>query len=1626
MAQLTWDPAGDGSTRGGSGNWDAGPWYNGMVDGPWVPSNDALFQGTGGNVSLTAPVLVGNLTFGVDGYTIVGSSTLSFNSGATNITDGTGNYFGPTIVNNGNITTISVPITTNNATELNFAGNGRLTLTAASTLATGGQFYLYSGNLVISGTGSVTNNGSWNDLGAGMNSSVSMTLRDSGSFLTDNDLNLGDTPSFITGNAITVAVQGNATLKANNIHAGEGNNTAIVNVGGNATVVVNSAFDLADTTSGTLTQTGGNIDIGGVFYVGNNNGGSGVYNMSGGRLTAHDSIAVGRAGAFGSINQTGGTISNQGVGNIIVGSLRGSGTWNLSGGTVLNNGVLGLGENSGGVGALHLNAGLFQATNVQTWGAGTGYLYFNGGTLQISGNGGYIGARDPGGVLNTYIQSGGAIIDTNGNDLVVNNPLISAPALTMDGGLTKVGLGTLALNGSASTATNARPSSYVGPTVVNAGTLLVTGSLTTTSGIYVKSGATFGGDGPVSAIVLDSGTTLAPSYTYNNPLQVGILQPAGLTTNAGVTLAFKLSTNKSAGNDQITVAGNMDVANGTVINISDILNASLSNGKSGAYTLISAPNNTTPVGTLSLTGLPLPIRQTYSLNASPTAVNLVLSGSAANLVWTGLAGNVWDVTAAANFSNAATRAADVFYNLDNVAFNDTSSSNNIVSIPADVTPGSVAFSMTSASSKYTLTGAGGITGASGLVVNGAGTVTISNPNSYTGETDIHGGTVVVAAGGVVGDHSFARATYIAPNSNDAATVSVSGGALLGNPLTVGTAGTGTLNVSSGQVLVAGAVNVATAGGVGNLNISGSSSLTVTTTNQFILGANGGTASMVVSGNALVANTSTNGDPQFIVGNTGGMAILTQSGTSTINTAGGEFWVGQGTGGIGTYNTSGGSLIVGNWFVIGRQGATGTANVLANALVTVNDNPLSIADGGVGTLIQSGNSVINVNNSNTYIATNNGATGVYSVQSGTLNTGDLRTGVAGSGEFDQSGGVVNVNWWFRVGEFEGSSGTVNMTGGTLNIGNNNGMRLDVGEGGAGTMNITGGRATVGGPVMIGGQSWDGQASGTGYLNMSGSSSLAITTGDWFMVGFAGGTGTMNVSGGTVTTGGELHIGDGNGRFGSDGTVNQSGASIVNSQNLGGNYNNVFLGGAPDSQGTGVGAYNLSGGTFNASDIRVGVNGIGVFNQSGGLATVNGWLRLGELQGSSGAYNLSGGTVNADLMFRLGEEGSGTMNVSGNAVINVVQDVTLGLPIDNNAAPGSGLLTLSNNALMTVAGGFYPANGGGTGIVKIGGNANLQITGGGNFDIGDSTGGAGNLGTSGTLTQTGGTISLASGQFWLGNGAQGSSVYNMSGGRLYVSNWIAVGRDTGTGILNMTGGTITKTGTNGNIIVGSLGGNGTWNMNGGLVLNNSLLLLGEGSNTGIFDLNGGTVQASGIGNNGSSSTGYLYFNGGVLQASAGNGNFFANSSNGTAADSMNINYYIRAGGAIIDTNGNNIVISDVLAPDPALTGIDGGLTKQGAGTLVLSGSDAYTGGTTVDAGTLVATSNRAIPSGTILTVAADGVFAFDPSHASGSAIAESPTGPEALPEPGTLALLVAGVSVGFLVWGKRRDYTVNGWK
>ncbi len=85
----------------------------------------------------------------------------------------------------------------------------------------------------------------------------------------------------------------------------------------------------------------------------------------------------------------------------------------------------------------------------------------------------------------------------------------------------------------------------------------------------------------------------------------------------------------------------------------------------------------------------------------------------------------------------------------------------------------------------------------------------------------------------------------------------------------------------------------------------------------------------------------------------------------------------------------------------------------------------------------------------------------------------------------------------------------------------------------------------------------------------------------------------------------------------------------------------------------------------------------------------------------------------------------------------------------------------------------------------------------------------------------------------------------------------------------------------------------------------------------------------------------FNGGTLQAGGDNPTFFSGL---TAAN-------VQSGGAIIDVQRFSVTVAQNLFHDPSLGATsDGGFTKLGSGVLTLTGTNTYTGGTTVSDGTL----------------------------------------------------------------------------
>lgn len=221
-----------------------------------------------------------------------------------------------------------------------------------------------------------------------------------------------------------------------------------------------------------------------------------------------------------------------------------------------------------------------------------------------------------------------------------------------------------------------------------------------------------------------------------------------------------------------------------------------------------------------------------------------------------------------------------------------------------------------------------------------------------------------------------------------------------------------------------------------------------------------------------------------------------------------------------------------------------------------------------------------------------------------------------------------------------------------------------------------------------------------LNISGGS---LTTLSDFNVGDLGNSqGTLNITSGSLTAN-AFFVGSAN-LAGStaSGTVNQSGGTVTELNNGVGEF---VIGGRTSTSGVGV--YNMTGGTLNSSaGLLVGRNGTGTFNQSGGTVNAVQGMNIARLGLSFGTNNLNGGILNA---FNVGS------STGSNAIFNF-NGGTLRAAF-TNATPWVANLTQMN----VLAGGAIIDDGGGTPIFAQ------------SLTSGNSTGGLTKQG-SGTLTMT----------------------------------------------------------------------------------------------------------------------------------------------------------------------------------------------------------------------------------------------------------------------------------------------------
>ncbi|MBE0544606.1 MAG: autotransporter-associated beta strand repeat-containing protein [Verrucomicrobia bacterium] len=800
----------------------------------------------------------------------------------------------------------------------------------------------------------------------------------------------------------------------------------------------------------------------------------------------------------------------------------------------------------------------------------------------------------------------------------------------------------------------------------------------------------------------------------------------------------------------------------------------------------------------------------------------------------------------------------------------------------------------------------------GVVKNGAGTLTLSGGNSYTGATIVNGGTLITTT-----DSTGAGSYTVADNAGLGVNLSFGGAQLAITDLIVGSTTGAVLDLNLGAF---GNPFSAPLAVIGNLTANG------------VITVHIATALPQLGQFPLIQYASRSGAGSFVIGSlpTGVAAtIVTNAGGSidlNITAVAAPRWEGNVAGGVWDIG------LTANWIELSTSlpayyaegnavtfddTALGTTSVdLAGtvnpAKVTVNNSALNYTLSGSGnisgtaSLTKQGSGSLALNTVNDY-------TGVTRIEGGTLNVTNLANGGQPSAIGSASSAVDNLV----------------LVGGTLSYAGP-AVELDRGysvQGAASTIETIS-DLRLSGPVTAGVGSGTRKA-GAGQLTYKGAG----------VKEFSGGANPgYNVLAGTLILDG-TGVGQTNhsqNEFWVGSTID-TGAHLILS-------NTVLNVDSWLAVGRGNGAVgNVSTATLYDSQLRSGSFSMGYDNNIAG--------NLGHstltLNGSSTLTN------NGDM--NLGESGGSTATIllNDNATLYSGGRVQLGWH-----AGATGILTLADASSMTINAWFPIGNEGGVGIVNLKDDSRLWV--GSDLNVTDVSTGEGTLnlqntaqasfnnlfvgkgeGSIGIMNQSGGTALGRTSGNEIHIGFRGQGTYNLIAGSIVAPNhWFIVGRwATGPGEFNVTGGAVIH-GTNDTGRLFRIGedGAGVLNLSGaGAVAThcNEVTIGWNATGDGTLNLNGGSFQARRIIGGAGLST--FNFNGGVLRAGPNaNVNFM------TSLTTANV----LAGGAVIDTADQNIGIAQALLDG----GGNGGLTKQGLGALYLNGANTYLGTTLVNAGTL----------------------------------------------------------------------------
>ena len=1098
-------------------------------------------------------------------------------------------------------------------------------------------------------------------------------------------------------------------------------NNNISETGGAASIEVNSGATL--TLAGTNTYTGPTtIDSEASLLL---NGSGSVSKSSG----------VSDNGSFDISGTTAGTSITSLSGSGVVGL--GSRTLTLTNASGTFSGQVADGGASGGTGGgLTLAAGTWTLTSANTY-TGTTTIS-NGAGLLLSGSGsiakssGVFGVFDAGTFDISGTTAGTSITSLSGPDsgavflggktLTLTNASGRFAGVISDGGGSGGTGGGLTIAGGTETLDGTN--TYTGPTNVNAGTLVVDGSILNTSRVTVNPAATLQlgdgvGSGSVGGNIVDNGVVVVNlgvgggvaaspiSGTGRVTLQSGQFSTSFVNTYSGVTtidsgaILGLVNAGSISNSSAVVDNGTFDIAGTTAgASIRALSGSGTVNLGAMTLTLTNAGGTFSGVITTDGTGGGLTIAGgTETLTGTSTGAITIDNGGDLILNGSGSVAKSPGVTNNGAFDISGTTAGTSITSL---------SGSGIVGL------GSRTLTLTNASGTFSgQVGVGGASGGAGggLTIAG-GTETLTGTNPYSGATMIDSGARLLLSG-----------SGSIPNSSD----------VVDN---------GTFDISGTSGTATGVTSIRSLSGSGTVTIGGESLI--------LTNASGTFSGTIADGGRfgdLFGDVTVAGGTETVTG----MSML--RGAPTINPGATLQW-GDGTG-VG--------------FLVGKE----VMGVIDNGVLDINFGSAGVGGAslpisGTGSLtVQSGVFIAAVANTYTGATTINGGARLIlgdpdsiSLSSNVSDNGTVDisatpagasiTSLSGPGTVILGGKVLTLT--NAAGIFSGA-----ITDGGPGVGTGGGLTI-----GGGTETLTGTNSYTGATTINAGATLQlGNGGATGLVagniidsglvrfnhsgletvgsTFTGPGNVEIAAGTVVVTGASGLGGTVTIDPGTT-----MQWGAGNPGFlvGNAGVVD-NGALVIN-------FGDGRVGASSPISGTG--GVTLQSGSFNNAGVSTYTGATTISRGASLLLSNAGSISSSSSVSDNGAFDISGTTAGTSIR---SISGAGSVNLGGKTLtLTGALAIFSGVIADGGVSGGMG-------GGLTIAGGTELLTGANTytGATTIDSGAGLLLSGSisntsgvfdaGNFDISATTAGASINSISGTGTVfLGGrtlTLSNASGTF-----------------------------------------------------------------------------------------------------------------------------------------------------------------------------------------------------------------------------------------------------------------------------------------